>query len=61
MEKTRYLSETKLGAIPYMAIKTLTHVDLRYGLGLMMTLSILPYGGTRNRIGHKYRGLTQPF
>ena len=31
---------TLLGAIPYMAIKTLTHVELRYGLGLMMTLSV---------------------
>jgi hypothetical protein len=29
-----------LGSIPYMAIKTLTHVELRYGLGLMMTLSV---------------------
>jgi hypothetical protein len=29
-----------LGSLPYMAIKTLTHVELRYGLGLMMTLSV---------------------
>ena len=47
-----------VGSLPYMAIKTITHVELRYGLGLMMTLSVfafwwhtLPNRSLNQRIG----------